>query len=72
MSLPKRSVTMIRCEQKYCKNCVKPYFSLDGKFCFGYCKASKYLILKSDKNSLLDVQPLYCHNYIPRVRKINY
>lgn len=63
---------MIRCEQKFCKNCVKPYFGLDGKFVFGFCKISKHLILKSDKNKLLDIQPLYCDEYNPRKRKIYY
>ena len=63
---------MIRCEQKYCKNCIKPYFSLDDKFIYGYCKVSKYLILKSDKNKLLDVQPLYCQKYQERKRGISY
>lgn len=63
---------MIRCEQKHCKNCINPCFDLNGNFVWGSCKASKYLILKSDKNKLLDVQPLYCYEYRPRKRKINY
>lgn len=65
---------MIRCQQKYCKNCVKPTFGLDGKFIYGACKVSKYLILESDKEDtkLYDIQPLYCNEYIPRERKIKY
>lgn len=63
---------MIRCEQKYCKNCIKPCFSLDGNFIYGHCKASKCLILKSDKNKLLDIQPLYCQEYQERKREISY
>ena len=65
---------MIACQQKYCKNCIKPIFSLDGKFVYGACKVSKYLTLRSDKEDtkLYDVQPLYCYDYKPRKRKINY
>jgi len=65
---------MIRCEQKYCKNCVKPVFSLDGGFVYGFCKFSRYLILQSDNYSTrkYDVQPLYCDCYKERTRKIKY
>ena len=51
---------MLRCQQKYCKNCIKPRFDLSGKFVFGHCKSSKYLILISDKEETQDngIQPL--------------
>lgn len=65
---------MLRCQQKYCKNCIKPYFDLSGNFVFGACKITKHLILMSDKEETInyDVQPLYCNEYVPRVRKLNY
>lgn len=65
---------MLRCQQKYCKNCIKPYFDLSGNFVFGACKITKHLILMSDKEETQnwDVQPLYCNEYRPRERKINY
>lgn len=65
---------MIRCQQKCCKNCIKLYFDLSGNFAFGHCKKSKYLILISDKEETInyDVQPLYCNEYVPRVRKLKY
>ena len=64
----------MNCQQKYCKYCVKPVFSLDSKFVYGVCKISKYLTLGSDKEDtkLYDVQPLYCNEYTPRKRKIKY
>lgn len=65
---------MLRCQQKYCKNCIKPYFDLSGNFVFGHCKKSKYLILISDKEETqkYDIQPLYCEEYRPREQKIKY
>lgn len=65
---------MLRCQQKFCKNCSKPYFDLSGNFVFGACKITKHLILMSDKEETqnLDVQPLYCNEYVPRVRKLKY
>lgn len=64
---------MIKCQQKYCKYCIKPHISiLRNEFVFGFCKISNKLILGSDMNPALDVQPLYCYAYKPRKRKINY
>lgn len=65
---------MIRCQQKYCKNCVKPTFDLSKNFIWGYCKISRHLVLLSDQEetSKYDIQPLYCQEYQPRTRKIKY
>lgn len=65
---------MIRCQQKYCKNCVKPTFDLSRNFVWGYCKASRHLVLISDQEETkkYDIQPLYCQEYQPRKRKIKY
>lgn len=64
----------MNCQQKYCKYCVKPTFSLDGKFVYGQCKISRYLTLRSDKECTKEynVQPLYCYEYTPRKRNIKY
>jgi hypothetical protein len=65
---------MTACEQKYCKYCVKPYFDKDGNFSFGTCKKARYLVLHYHEQDDLYYgwQPLYCANYEPRKRKINY
>lgn len=64
---------MIKCQQKYCKYCIKLNTSiLQNKFAFGFCKISNKLILVRDMYPTLDVQPLYCYAYEPRKRKINY
>lgn len=65
---------MIACQQKYCANCIKPVFRESGEFSFGYCKASrnKILFTNAEETKLYDVQPLYCYEYKPRKRKINY
>lgn len=69
-----RGRRMIACEQKYCKNCIKPCFGLDGKFIYGHCKISRYIRLQSGQKEtmLYDVQPLYCGLYEQRKRKIKY
>lgn len=65
---------MIRCQQKLCKNCIKPIFDKDGNFMWGFCKVSKHIILISDmeETSEYDIQPLYCQEYKQRTRKIKY
>lgn len=65
---------MIRCQQKYCKNCVKPTFDLSRNFVWGYCKVSRHLVLlhKPSENYEYGVHPLYCQEYLPRKRKIKY
>lgn len=62
------------CKQKYCKHCIKPVFDLSGKFVYGKCKMSKYVILDSDQDGVsnYDVQPLYCYEYTPRQKDIKY
>lgn len=64
----------MKCKQKFCKFCVKPYFSLDRKFINGNCSMQKYVILDSYKEEAkkYEIQPLYCNCYRPRKRKINY
>ena len=65
---------MIRCQQKFCKNCVKPTFDLSRNFVWGYCKFSRHLVLISgqEETQKYDIQPLYCQEYQPRTRKIKY
>lgn len=65
---------MIRCQQKYCKNCVKPTFDLSRNFVWGYCKASRHLVLLNDSSETHEsgVQSLYCQEYQPRKREIKY
>lgn len=64
------------CEQKYCKNCVKPIFNdKDNKFLRGRCKISRYVVLESNCDEAKELtlsQPLYCKYYIKRKRRINY
>ena len=61
----------MKCQQKYCKYCIKPYFK-DDKFYYGTCKVSRHVLLMSDQNDKYDIQPLYCNCYKPRKRKIDY
>jgi hypothetical protein len=69
---------MIRCQQKYCKYCVKPQFK-DYKnyrdFMYGYCRMSKHLILNcvpEENQKMEGCLALYCEQYTQRKRKINY
>ena len=64
------------CEQKYCKNCVKPIFNdKDNKFLRGRCKISRHVVMETNYNEetkhLLSM-PLLCKYYVKRNRRINY